>query len=233
MIAAWLAGSNVATYDVNLDGPGNVGVSRTSEVAELKTHIATSMELKEHLDDLNGRIQRLTDSVANVEVGLTRVLVMTDSMPGPASELPVAALAQPPVSGEKSVFEMTEPAASATSDTLAIANTGADKPASTIEKPEAGEKDAPGSGKQDSVHTGAGSPWVVNLASLQDKTDADRFAARARSKDIQVEQYAVIIKGKEYWRVQATGFLTVGEARSQAGTIKKKLGLKDVWITKR
>ena len=43
MIAAWLAGSNVTTYDVSLDGPRNVGVSRTSEVAELKTHIATSM----------------------------------------------------------------------------------------------------------------------------------------------------------------------------------------------
>jgi septal ring-binding cell division protein DamX len=234
MIAAWLAGSNVTTYDVSLDSPGNVGVSRTSEVAELKTHIATSMELRNHLDDLNGRIQLLTDSIASVEAGLTRVLVMTDSMPGPASGIPSVALQQqPPVTGEKPVFEMIEPAASATSDTLAIANTAADKPANNIEKPEAGEKAAPDSSKQDSVNTGAGSPWVVNLASLNSKTDADRFAAKARSKDIQVEQYAVVIKGREYWRVQASGFSTAAEARSQANTIKKKLGLKDVWVTKR
>ncbi len=235
MIAAWLVGSNVTTYDVSLDSPGNVGVSRTSEVAELKTHIATSMEMKEHLDDLNGRIQLLTDSIANVEVGLTRVLVMTDSMPGPASGKPLVALQQqpPPVTGEKSVIAMIEPAASAMPDTLAIANTAADKPANNIEKPEAGEKAAPGFGKQDSVNTGAGFPWVVNLASLNSETDANRFAARARSKDIQVEQHAVVIKGKEYWRVQASGFLTAAEARSQANTIKKKLGLKDVWVTKR
>ena len=235
IIAAWLAGSSVTTLDVSLNGLGNVGASRTSEVAELKTYIATSMELRNHLDDLNGRIQLLTDSIANAEAGFTRVLVMTDSMPGPASGLPSVALQQqPPVTGEKSVFEMIEPAASGTGDTLAIANTRADKPTNNnIGKPEVGEKDAPSSNKQDSVNTGAAPPWVVNLASLPDKADADRFAARARSKDIQVEQYAVIIKGKEYWRVQASGFLTVTEARSQANIIKKKLGLKDVWITKR
>ena len=234
MIAAWLAGSNVTTYDVSLNSPGNARVSSTSEVAELKTHIATSMELGNHLDDLNGRIQLLTDSIASVEAGLTRVLVMTDSMPGPASGIPLVALQQQhPVTGEESVFEIIEPAASGTSDTLAIANTGADKPVNSTGEPEVVGKDVPGSSKQDSVNTGVVSPWVVNLASLRDKTDADRFAARARSKDIQVEQYAVTIKGKEYWRVQTSGFLTVAEARSQANIIKKKLGLKDVWVTKR
>jgi hypothetical protein len=57
--------------------------------------------------------------------------------------------------------------------------------------------------------------------------------ARARSKDIQVERYAVIVKGKQYWRVLVSGFSTETEAKSQANIIKEKLGLEDVWITKR
>jgi cell division septation protein DedD len=234
IIAAWLAGSSARTFEISLNDPGNVGESRVSEVAELKTHIATSMELRKHLDDLDTRIQLLTDTIANAEAGLVRVLVLTDSMPAPASGGSPVAQQQPSVTGEKAVLEMTEPTSSGTSDTLAIANTGADKPTSgSAGKPEVAANDAPGSSKQGSVNAGASPPWVINLASLPNEADADRFAARARSKDIQVEQYAVTIKGKAYWRVQASGFSTATEARSQANIIKKKLGLKDVWITKR
>ncbi len=234
IIAAWLSGSSVTTYDASLNGIDNVGSSRISEVAELKTQIATSMELGKHLDELNGRIQTLTDTVANAEARLIRVLVLTDSMPATASGLSSVALQQSSATGDESVPGKIEPAAPGTSNILAIASAGADQPTNkSATVPDVVEKGMPGSGKQESVNTAAMSPWVVNLASLPNKADADRFAGKARSNDIQVEQHAVVIKGKEYWRVQACGFSTVTEARSQAEKIRKKLGLKDVWVTKR
>jgi len=251
LIAAWMAGSGTTTFDVSSNDPGNGGAIRVSEDAKLRNHIATSAELRKRLDDVNERIQ-----------------LLTDAMPNPASMISSVDQQQPLATGEESVIEMIEtiePTAAGRSGTLTIANTEVDK--STVEdtrKLEAGENDAlvsetltvantgpdksaadvsvkhgvsekgaPGSDKQDSLNLRAKSPWVVNLVSLSNKADADRFAARARSKDIQTERYAVTVKGKQYWRVHVSGFLTAAEANYQANIIKEKLGLKDVWITKR
>jgi hypothetical protein len=38
------------------------------------------------------------------------------------------------------------------------------------------------------------------------------------------------VKGKEYWRLQVIGFENATEAKKYAIPIKKKLGIKDVWI---
>jgi hypothetical protein len=76
-------------------------------------------------------------------------------------------------------------------------------------------------------------PWVINLASIQDKDAADRFAARAKSKGITVEQNNVIFKGRKFWRIQVTGFLTSNEANAYAASTRKKLGLKETWVMKR
>jgi cell division septation protein DedD len=187
---------------------------------ELRNHIWTSMELRERIDEVDGQIQ-----------------LLTDSMPSPVGRLSSVDQQQPSAIGEESVIEMIqmiEPTAAGTSDTLAIANTGADKSAvDESVKHEMREKDAPGSDKQDSVNISTQSPWVVNLVSLSNKAAADRFSAKARSKDIQAEWYAVTVKGKQYWRVHVSGFSTATEAKSQENIIKEKLGLKDVWITKR
>lgn len=234
LIAAWWVGSSITSFDVGLNSPGNSRESRINQVAELKNHIATSMELRKHLDDLNRRVQLLDDSIANAEANFTRILVMTDSMPAPASGLLSVGLQQPLLTGGKSVLGTIEPATSSTPDIMAISNARASKlPSVSARMPDAVENDAPDYSKQGAVNTATVSPWVVNLASLPSKADADRFVARARSKDIQAEEYAVIIKGKEYWRVQATGYTSVSDARYQGEIIKKKLGLKDVWITKR
>ncbi len=188
--------------------------------AELRNHIWTSMELSARIDEVNKQIQ-----------------LLTNSMPSPVSRLSSVDQQQPSTIDEESAIEMIqmmEPTAAGTSDTLSIASAGADK--STVEgavKHEVSEKDAPGSDKQDSVNIGAKSLWSVNLVSLPNKADADRFSARARSKDIQTEWYAVTVKGRQYWRVHVSGISTAAEAKSQANVIKEKLGLKDVWITKR
>jgi cell division septation protein DedD len=80
--------------------------------------------------------------------------------------------------------------------------------------------------------TGTGA-WVINLVSLPSQADADQFSARARSKGVHTEQQNVTVKGKKYWRVQITGFVTSEEAKSHSNSSKQKLGLKDVWIMKR
>jgi hypothetical protein len=75
-------------------------------------------------------------------------------------------------------------------------------------------------------------PWVINLLSSPRKADADRFAARARKRGIPVEQSNVRLRGREYFRVQLTGFQTEKQARDNAGPVKEELGLEKVWIFK-
>jgi hypothetical protein len=75
-------------------------------------------------------------------------------------------------------------------------------------------------------------PWVINLLSSPNKSDADRFAEKARKQGIPVEQRSVRLKGREFFRVQLTGFLTEKQAGESAGLVKERLGLKDVWIFK-
>jgi cell division septation protein DedD len=76
-------------------------------------------------------------------------------------------------------------------------------------------------------------PWIINLVSSPSKANADRLAKKARSRDIQTEQQQVTVNGKQYWRVQVTGFSTKDEAMTYADTVREKLGLKDVWIMTR
>ena len=80
--------------------------------------------------------------------------------------------------------------------------------------------------------TGDG-PWVINLASFTDEPGAERFAARAWAKGVDVEQKMVTVKGKNYWRVRATGFASAREARTQAGSLEARLGLKETWLSRR
>ena len=220
IIVPWVTRSSTTTFDVSLNDPGNVGAIQISEDAELRNLTATFMELGERFDDIDKRIQ-----------------LLTDPMPSSASRSSLVDQQQPSAIDEESVIEMIhmiEPTAAGSSDTLTTASTRADKSAADgVVKDEVSEKDAPGSDKQDSVNNGARSAWVVNLVSLSNKADADRFSARARSKDIQTEWYAVTVKGKQYWRVHVSGISTAAEAKSQANILKEKLGLKDVWITQR
>ncbi len=73
-------------------------------------------------------------------------------------------------------------------------------------------------------------PWIINLLSSRKKQDTDRLAEIAATHGIPVVQNRAIVKGKEYWRLQVTGFGNATEAKNYAIPIKKKLGIKDVWI---
>jgi SPOR domain len=75
-------------------------------------------------------------------------------------------------------------------------------------------------------------PWVINLISTTSKAEADRFAEKARSRELQTVQQQITLKGTQHWRVQITGFSTAEDARVYAESAKERLGLKDVWIMK-
>jgi hypothetical protein len=103
----------------------------------------------------------------------------------------------------------------------------------TIAEPSGRADQAAASKYVDSGATENHGPWVINLLSSPNKSDADRFADRAGKLGIQVEQNSIMLKDREFFRVQLTGFLTQKQAEDNAGPIKEKLGLKDVWIFKR
>ena len=75
-------------------------------------------------------------------------------------------------------------------------------------------------------------PWVINLASLSGKHDAERFMAKAKSRGIAADLNQVTVKGKEFWRVQVPGYPTADEAKAAAKLIKEKLGLVGIWVVK-
>ncbi|MEN8131453.1 MAG: SPOR domain-containing protein [Pseudomonadota bacterium] len=78
-----------------------------------------------------------------------------------------------------------------------------------------------------------GGPWVINLISSRDRTYVSSYADRALAKGIPAEINNAEVKGREYWRLQLKGFQTMAEAKYFSGSVKEKLGLKDVWIFKR
>jgi hypothetical protein len=103
--------------------------------------------------------------------------------------------------------------------TAAVESTGDDKSGTGNEGEKTGVTTSTGSG-----------PWIINLLSSRSKRDTDRLAGVAATHGIPVVQSRAIVKGKEYWRLQVTGFKNASEAKNYALPVKQKLGIKDVWI---
>ncbi|GEM_PF-2125250 len=74
--------------------------------------------------------------------------------------------------------------------------------------------------------------WSVNLMSVTEKSDADKQLKGFRQKGVAAEIQPKMISGKQWYRVQVTGFESKKEAREYAGQVKNKLGLASVWVTK-
>jgi hypothetical protein len=101
----------------------------------------------------------------------------------------------------------------------AVDSTGNEKSGAVNEEEKAGLTASIGTG-----------PWIINLLSSRSKRDTDRLAEIAAAHGIPVVQSRAIVKGKEYWRLQVTGFSNASEAKNYALPVKQKLGIKDVWI---
>ena len=219
-------------------------------------------QLEDRLTGLVDRVEMLTDSITYLESKLIRAHVLTDSIITAEQQAPSLASKQPATSESvRDVDELPPSAAGQTTrqtPAVSTAAPGATVSSTTVASTEKSttrlaskqpdsakttqdtarrvavtESRAPVSRHQTPVNTSKGGPWVINLTSSPSQADADRFAAKVRSRGIETQQQQVTVKGNQYWRVQTTGFSTANEAQSYAGIVREKLGLRDVWITRR
>jgi len=149
----------------------------------------------------------------------------------PASGTAITTTSQEPQPGSPETGYQSAVAA-APDNAAAQPATEAEQTGSTVPDSMPGEKAAPDkeAGKPGITAGSNTGPWIINLLSSRNKRDTDRLAEIAAGQGIPVVQSRAIVKGKEYWRLQVTGFRNATEAKDYAIPVKKKLGIKDVWI---
>jgi PKD repeat protein len=170
-------------------------------------NVTTTGQLKNDLLALTVRVNTLVASIAELEDKLSALQTVVDSMTTPiaagTTESATAAEIDTPDSSKAVIKE------SGVSDRACIAST-----------------------RMSQAKTENSGPWAINLASIRDKADADRFAGRMESKGAHVQLSRALVRGTEFWRVQITGFQTAREASDHAAALSERLGLTGVWITK-
>jgi cell division septation protein DedD len=243
------------------DGVGVNGVAggvseQHRQLVELQAQFSTTEEMRKDLIQLTGQVQVLTASVSDLEVILLhnhKVQVLTASV----SDLEVILLHNHTVTG--SITALGNKLASETSQQQGTAS-GTISGLKILPPPAAGKRNASASDGKDTdksgdtasstlVATKEHAPiatgiqaqetirdsglWVINLVSLTHKAAAERFMAKAESRGVTAGLYQMTVRGKDYWRVQVSGFTTAAEAKAKANLVKEKLELKDVWVAKR
>lgn len=220
-LGAWLYTSHLNTRISALE---TVTKKHSSELTEVQEWALPASMIEGKFAYLNAQMKALTDSFVKLENRLT-----ADNAPPPVK---IVAQADTRAAGTGNDATTTEPAETETVNTPVT--TGARTAIDTGQKSTPAMSPATQATTQPEITAvpagTAPGPWVINLASSPYKTAADQFAARARTKGIPAELVKAEVKGRDYWRVQLTGFASKGAARTYAGPVKEKLGLKDVWI---
>jgi hypothetical protein len=244
-LGAWLYTSHINTRIGALE---TVTKKHTSELVEMQEWASPASMLEGKFAFLNAQMKALTNSFEKLENRLTKgsstTPVGSATQPAGSAALPVGS-ATAPVGSTAPPVRRTKPPVKIVAQTetpAARASTGetttAPVPAKSVKKPAASvAKTAEKRGKKTTATKkpaatagAAAGAWVINLTSSPDKADADRFAARARTKDIPAKLVKAEVNGRDYWRVQLTGFASQDAARDYSGAVREKLGLKDVWI---
>ena len=209
-MGAYLYASNINTRISTLE---TVTEKNTSELTEMHEWAQPASMLEGKFAYMNAQMKVLTDSFVKLENRLT----------AGSAQPSLKIVAQADTQAAEADREETAASPARTEAVKPPAASGEKTAVDTSQKIAAAEAPAAKAGT-------AGGPWVINLTSSNDKAAADRFAARARSKGIPVELVKAEVKGRDYWRMQLTGFASKDAARTFAGPVKEKLGLKDVWI---
>jgi cell division septation protein DedD len=82
------------------------------------------------------------------------------------------------------------------------------------------------------LHQSGTGGWAINLASYASEGIASRKLADFNRKGVSAEQVAATVKGKTIYRVRVAGFDSRKAALAQAESIRQRLGLKEIWVTK-
>lgn len=79
----------------------------------------------------------------------------------------------------------------------------------------------------------AANSWSVNLVAGDNKTAIEKLQAKFKQQAVPAERQTVHIDGKAWYRLRVTGFASRREADDYALRVKSKLGLEDVWVSRR
>lgn len=197
---------------------------------------AETEELRKEVTLLTQQVQVLTASVSDLKTRLLRIDEENNSVADPGDALASdAAQLQAAVPGIVTRLEALPPHAAVMGDVSTADGEDTDNASDTIDSHVEPVKEitpaSAGIQAQETIIDKG--PWVINLASLPRKADAERFMENAESRGVAADIYQVTVREKIYWRIHVPGFATAAEAKARAGLIKEKLGLKDVWIAKR
>ena len=235
VVLVWWAKSAGTTGDIRMGGPELDETMQTSKAPGLRSRPNESVErltgLIPHPESSEVNTREITASVTDAEHKFDSSTTAAQPVITMATE-GVEQLSLSVVAGHAD--RKAHAATTLDADSLAGGQSGSRNPnTATAAKATVIEYQEPASSERPVVRMDNTGPWVINLVSSPSKSDADRLEEKARSSDIQTQQQQVTVKGKQYWRVQITGFSTAGEARIYADTAMEKLRLKDVWIMKR
>ncbi len=75
--------------------------------------------------------------------------------------------------------------------------------------------------------------WVINIASYANENIARRKLAQMQQQGVDVELVTAEVNGKAIYRARVFGFASRREASAASTEIKSKLGIEEIWITKR
>jgi len=78
-----------------------------------------------------------------------------------------------------------------------------------------------------------GGEWSINLASYLKLSTAEKMRKQFLDKGVAADLVTAIVNGKIYYRLRVTGIENKNMALIQSTIIKERLGLEDVWITKK
>jgi hypothetical protein len=224
--------------DLRANSLSNGTPGQQRSIAELPLQLSGAEGLRKDIILLTEQVQTLTTSVSDIKSKLLRIHAVTDSIAALGNELASdVSQQQGALLGNVTQLE-TLPSPAAEKGNVSVSDgEDTDKLVDATSTPLVAMKEVtptvPVVQTQETI-IGDG-PWVINLASLPHKADAERFVADAESKGVVAGLYQVTVRGKNYWRVHVhvPGFATVAEAKAKASLIKEKLGLKDTWVSKR
>jgi cell division septation protein DedD len=223
------------------DGVGVNGVAggvseQHRQLVELQAQFSTTEEMRKDLIQLTGQVQVLTASVSDLEVILLHNHTVTGSITALGNKLASeTSQQQGTASGTISGLKILPPPAAGKRNASASDGKDTDKSGDTASSTLVATKEhapiATGIQAQETIRDSG--LWVINLVSLTHKAAAERFMAKAESRGVTAGLYQMTVRGKDYWRVQVSGFTTAAEAKAKANLVKEKLELKDVWVAKR
>jgi SPOR domain/PilZ domain len=248
-----------ASIDHRISTLESLSRKQASELKELQNHMFSATLQEGRYASLNARITALGDAFAHLEDKLALLLpaigTAATGKPAPSARTGTPAAARPAI-----VPVVAEPARSASGLAGQPAKmparpvpprqpehgpTASGSPPATTERQAAtsaapapavtgtanGQIRAPGAARP--AETASKGPWTINLLSSANKSDVDRLADLAAKAGIQTTTARAEVKGRNYWRLQVTGFPSLGEAKRNAEPVRKALGIDEVWIFKK